>query len=319
MTSQTRGTIEMAIAMLISGTVGWFVLTTGQPAMTVVFWRCAFGALTMLIVCGLLGLLRRDVINKKQAGIALLGGLALVLNWTLLFGAYAHASIAVATVVYHTQPFMLVGLGAIFFRETLTLNKVCWLLCAFSGIVLIVSAQTGADSADKGYLSGVLMALGAAFLYAVAAAITKKLSALPPHVLVLIQLFVGVVILAPFAAMPASPTMSQWGILVAIGVIHTGLMSTLLYSAIQKIPTALVGALSFIYPVIAALVDWAAFGHRLDAMQLAGAVAILLSAAGMTFGWHIRFNWQRDNPHHDVPRSGEKQGAFPPTQPNHVD
>lgn len=174
MTSQTRGTIEMAIAMLISGTVGWFVLTTGQPAMTVVFWRCAFGALTMLIVCGLLGLLRRDVINKKQAGIALLGGLALVLNWTLLFGAYAprvyrrrHGGLSYAALYAR-------GARRDLFRETLTLNKVCWLLCAFSGIVLIVSAQTGADSADKGYLSGVLMALGAAFFYAVAAAITKS-------------------------------------------------------------------------------------------------------------------------------------------------
>ncbi|WP_405081515.1 DMT family transporter [Pectobacterium versatile] len=289
MTPQTRGTIEMTIAMIISGTVGWFVLTAGQPAMTAVFWRCAFGALTMLIVCGLLGLLRRGIISRKQAGLAVLGGLALVLNWTLLFGAYAHASIAVATVVYHTQPFMLVGLGAIFFRETLTLNKTSRLLCAFGGIVLIVSAQTGADSDSNGYLSGVLMALGAAFFYAIAAAITKKLSGIPPHVLVLIQLLVGVVVLAPFAAIPASPTASQWGMLVAIGVIHTGLMSTLLYSAIQKIPTALVGALSFIYPVIAALVDWAAFGHRLDMMQLAGAVAILLSAAGMTFGWRITF------------------------------
>nr|UKE84923.1 DMT family transporter [Pectobacterium sp. PL152] len=304
MTSQTRGTIEMAIAMIISGTVGWFVLTSGQPAMTVVFWRCAFGALTMLIVCGLLGLLRRGVINRKQAGIALLGGLALVFNWTLLFGAYAHASIAVATVVYHTQPFMLVGLGAIFFRETLTLNKLCWLLCAFGGIVLIVSAQTGIDSDDKGYLSGVLMALGAAFFYAVAAAITKKLSGIPPHVLVLIQLLVGVVVLAPFAAMPASPTASQWGILVAIGVIHTGMMSTLLYSAIQKIPTALVGALSFIYPVIAALVDWAAFGHRLDAMQLAGTIAILLSAAGMTFGWRITFRGNAGRLAPDTAKSG---------------
>ncbi|MCH4994772.1 DMT family transporter [Pectobacterium carotovorum] len=289
MTPQTRGTIEMAIAMIISGTVGWFVLMAEQPPMTVVFWRCAFGALTMLIVCGLLGLLRQGVMNRKQVGLAVLGGLALVLNWTLLFGAYSQASIAVATVVYHTQPFMLVGLGALFFREALTFNKVCWLLCAFGGIVLIVSAQTGADSDSNGYLSGVLMALGAAFFYAIAAAITKKLSGTPPHVLVLIQLLVGVVVLAPFAAIPASPTASQWGMLVAIGVIHTGLMSTLLYSAIQKIPTALVGALSFIYPVIAALVDWAAFGHRLDMMQLAGAVAILLSAAGMTFGWRITF------------------------------
>lgn len=52
-------------------------------------------------------------------------------------------------------------------------------------------------------------------------------------------------------------------------------MSTLLYGAIQKIPTALVGALSFIYPAVAIVVDWAVFGHRLSLLQLLGTLAIL--------------------------------------------
>ncbi|MNG07346.1 EamA-like transporter family protein [compost metagenome] len=65
-------------------------------------------------------------------------------------------------------------------------------------------------------------------------------------------------------------------------------MSTLLYSAIQKIPTSLVGALSFIYPVVAILVDWLALGYPLSALQLAGSGLILLAAAGMTFGWTLR-------------------------------
>jgi len=60
-------------------------------------------------------------------------------------------------------------------------------------------------------------------------------------------------------------------------------MSTLLYGAIQKIPTALVGALSFIYPAVAIVVDWAAFGHRLSLLQLLGTLAILGAAAGMMF------------------------------------
>ncbi len=42
-------------------------------------------------------------------------------------------------------------------------------------------------------------------------------------------------------------------ILIIIGVVHTGLMSTLLYSAIQKIPTALVGALSNSQPMEVAM------------------------------------------------------------------
>ena len=49
-----------------------------------------------------------------------------------------------------------------------------------------------------------------------------------------------------------------------MGVIHTGLMYILLYSAIQKLPTHLTGALSFIYPVAALAVDRIAFGHQLQ-------------------------------------------------------
>lgn len=46
---KTRGAVEMIAAMLISGTVGWPVIASGQSAVTVVFWRCVFGAFAMLI------------------------------------------------------------------------------------------------------------------------------------------------------------------------------------------------------------------------------------------------------------------------------
>jgi len=76
-----------------------------------------------------------------------------------------------------------------------------------------------------------------------------------------------------------------WVLFVAMGVIYTGLVYILLYGAIQKLPTTLTGALSFIYPVVAIGVDYAAFGQRLQAAQIAGAAAILMAAAGMTLGW----------------------------------
>lgn len=121
-----------------------------------------------------------------------------MLNWTLLFAAYKHASIAVATVTYHVQPFMLVALGALLFGEKLTADRLGWLLLAFAGMVLIVAGRQNGGSGD-GYLLGVALALGAALMYAIAAAIVKQLAALPPQLIVLIQLTVGTLALAPFA------------------------------------------------------------------------------------------------------------------------
>jgi drug/metabolite transporter (DMT)-like permease len=50
--------------------------------------------------------------------------------------------------------------------------------------------------------------------------------------------------------------------LLTLGIVHTGIMYQLLYSAIQKLPTPITGSLSFIYPVVAIVVDNLVFGHR---------------------------------------------------------
>lgn len=280
MDARTRGTIEMISAMAISGTVGWCVVQSGQAASSVVFWRCLFGAAVMALACLALGLLRGLKVTRRQCGWMLLGGVALAGNWLLLFSAYSQASIAVATVVYHTQPFMLLALGALLLGERITASGAGWLLLAFAGMLLIVTTKAGV--VGEHYLLGVLLALAAAFFYAVVAIIVKQLKGVPPQLIVLVQLLVGALLLLPWAQMPAmAEAGSAWAYLVIIGAAHTGLMSTLLYSAIQKIPTALVGALSFIYPVVAIVVDRVAFGHALNVVQALGAVAILLAAWGM--------------------------------------
>ena len=115
----------------------------------------------------------------------------------------------------------------------------------------------------------------------------------------LIQVCVGVVMLAPFAKLSALPaSASTWAPLVTLGVVHTGLMYILLYGAIQRLPTHLVGSLSFIYPIAAILVDRLAFGHQLQPVQFIGAGIILLSAAAMNRGWSFSNTvfWKRGAP-----------------------
>jgi len=109
--SMRRGSLEMVAAMLISGTIGWFVLVSGQPVLEVVFWRCVFGAGTLLAICATLGFLRPGVISRSALLLAILSGVAIVGNWVLLFASYSRASIAIGTAVYNVQPFMLVGLS----------------------------------------------------------------------------------------------------------------------------------------------------------------------------------------------------------------
>lgn len=288
MSDTLRGSFKMTAAMTISGTIGWFVVVSGQPVIDVVFWRCFVGALTLALVCATQGLIRRDAMTWRQIALAALGGIAIVGNWLLLFAAYPRASISIATAVYNTQPFMLVGLGALFLAERLTASKLAWLAVSFAGMLLIVEASP--DHADgANYVGGIALALGAAFLYAIAAIVAKQLKGVRPHLIALIQVSVGSVLLAPLVHWNDLPTQPQtWALLGTLGVVHTGFMYILLYGAIQKLPTSLTGTLSFIYPIVAIAVDAFAFGHRLQPYQFVGASAILIAAAGMTLGWSWR-------------------------------
>lgn len=283
----TRGSIEMTVAMFISGTIGWFVLASHQPVLDVVFWRCAIGAMTLFIICWAMGMLRRDALRWPILAWATISGIAIVGNWLLLFAAYSRASIGIATAVYNTQPFMLVALGALFLGERITLDKMLWLSVAFAGMLLITQQNSEPSYGAGAYLVGIALALGAAFLYAVAAILVKRLTGTPPHLIALIQVCTGTLMLAPFVqtgALTADPSIA-WAYLGMLGVVHTGFMYVLLYGAIQRLPTAITGALSFIYPIVAIMVDWIAFGHRLQWMQWAGVAAILLAAAAMQQGW----------------------------------
>ncbi|ASL43801.1 putative inner membrane transporter yiJE [Burkholderia sp. AD24] len=283
-----RGAAEMTMAMLMSGTIGWLVVSSQQNPFNVVFFRCIFGGATLALVCAVLGLFRRPLFSWKMLALALLGGAAIVINWVLLFAAYSRASISMATAVYNTQPFMLVALGALVFRERISASTVAWLVIAFIGLVFVVKVEPAVLAVPGQYLTGVAYAVGAAAMYAVSSIITKRLKGTPPHLIALIQVSLGVLMLAPFVHFDALPTRGvQWLELIVLGIVNTGLMYVLLYGAIQKLPTSMTGALSFIYPVVAIIVDRVAFGQTLAWIQVLGAVLILLAAAGVNLGWRI--------------------------------
>lgn len=293
MSGQSRGIAEMTLAMAISGTVGWFVLIAGRPVLDVVFWRCVFGTVALLAICGTLGQLKYRM-TRRQFGIAMLGGVAIVLNWLLLFGSYSRASISIATAIYNTQPFMLLVFGTVMFAERITAPKLGWLALAFAGLVLIVVYKPTANYVSDDYVLGIAMAFAAAFGWAVGAVTTKRLTGVPPQLIALIHIVTGMILLPPFANVSDLPAdLPTWSTLLTLGFVHTGLMYALLYSAVQRLPTYLQGALSFIYPVVAILTDVIALDHHLHMAQIAGVATILIAAAGMTLGAGMLPRWPR--------------------------
>ncbi|MEU1890656.1 DMT family transporter [Streptomyces pristinaespiralis] len=282
---QRRGAVQLIAAMGLSGTLGVFVLESGASSFNVVFFRCLFGALALAAYCLFRGYLKNTRLTRGTLALAALGGVFIVFNWVLLFDAYSRTSISVATVVYHTQPFYVVLLGALLFKERLDRYRAGWIAAAFAGVVLVADLP-GADlDGSEGYLLGVGEALVAALFYAFATVIAKRLTTLRPEVTALVQVLVGIPLLLPFTRLGDTAGLdARWGWLVGLGVIHTCVMYILLYSSYQKLATDRIAVLSFVYPAVAILVDLTVYGHRIDALQALGVVLIAAAALAVNLG-----------------------------------
>lgn len=284
MTSDRKGIAQLTTAMILSGTLGVFVVESGASPFDVVFFRVVFGALALGTYVLSRGWLRDHGFTPCTLGLAVLGGVFIVFNWVFLFESYENTSISVATVVYHTQPFYVVLLGALLFRERLTAAKAGWIGLAFAGLVLVSGVTPGDFTSGGTYLLGVGQALLAALLYGLSTLVTKRITGVRPHLIALVQVLVGIPLLLPFADFGAMSGTSagDWGWLVGLGFIHTGLMYVLMYAAYARLPLSKIAVLAFVYPAVAMGMDWAVYGHHIGLVQALGVPLIVLASLKVT-------------------------------------
>jgi drug/metabolite transporter (DMT)-like permease len=274
MEQQKGGSWRMVAAMGLSGTIGVFVLLSGQSPLTVVVVRCLLGSAALFGWLAWTGGAKK--MHARALGWTVLGAAALIANWLCLFSAFRSSSISVVTVVYHVQPFFLIVLAALAQRELPAAHKLPWLLLAFTGVAL----TAGLDMHSLGGASarGVGLALAAAFLYALATLATRKLAGYAPAQIAGVQLLIGLVVLGPMARFDAGAMGVQaWGSLLVIGLVHTGLVYNLMYAAFQRLRADTLATLSFIYPLVAIAADLLVFGTVLTGWQWLGMGLILAS------------------------------------------
>lgn len=268
------GSWRMVAAMCLSGTIGACVVFSGQQPLTVVLFRCLIGSAALLGWLWYTGCWTK--LDRSAGAWIAAGAAALIGNWLCLFSAFSLSGISIATVVYHVQPFILVVLAALAQRQAPDWRQIPFLLLAFVGVALTTGISAGPQ--QPGIMEGVLLALAAAFLYAVATLATRKLKAYPPAQIAGLQLVIGVIVLAPMASFNVGTfSLQTWGSLLLLGLVHTGLVYNLMYGAFQRLRPEAIASLSFIYPAVAVATDLLLFDARLDALQWLGMGLILAS------------------------------------------
>lgn len=279
------------------GTVGIPLEEAGQHALTAVWFRCLFGCMTLSVVLLLDGRLSDLKLQGRSLYIVLVTSLLMILNWWLFFEAIHRTSIALATLVFHLQPFIVLALGAWWFGDRV--KPIQWVAVgvAIVGLALVsdvVPALTGMKSIAAEEWVGLLMCLIGAFCYALVVMLTKLVqtdraktstehkgpgTVLPkPIVLVWWQCAVGILVLGWWPLQQGFPSAPDaWAWLFALGVLNTGLAYVLLYAGISRLPSARIALLQFVYPITAVIVDGVVYGRVLDLLQSFGFVLMIVA------------------------------------------
>ena len=274
-----NGKLKILISMAIFGTVGIFVRFIPMASAAIAFCRGVLGCAFLLILMALTGKKPNLGDIKRNGWILALSGAAIGINWILLFEAYRYTTVAIATICYYLAP-AFVTLGSPLVGEKLSGKKLGCIGVALVGMVFVSGVLQANQS---GNFLGVLLGLGAAVFYASVILMNKKISPISAYDKTLCQLGAASLVIAPYLLLTGGMDFSQmtglgWGMLLVVGIVHTGIAYALYFGGIRDMNAQTAAILSYLDPVLSILLSAWILRERLDVFSVIGAVLILGSA-----------------------------------------
>ena len=274
-----NGKLKILISMAIFGTVGIFVRFIPMASAAIAFCRGVLGCAFLLILMALTGKKPNLGDIKRNGWILALSGAAIGINWILLFEAYRYTTVAIATICYYLAP-AFVTLGSPLVGEKLSGKKLGCIGVALVGMVFVSGVLQANQS---GNFLGVLLGLGAAVFYASVILMNKKISPISAYDKTLCQLGAASLVIAPYLLLTGGMDFSQmtglgWGMLLVVGIVHTGIAYALYFGGIRDVNAQTAAILSYLDPVLSILLSAWILRERLDVFSVIGAVLILGSA-----------------------------------------
>lgn len=274
--TQIVARIEIIMAMVAFGTIGIFVRYIPLPSAEIALWRgiIAFLVLTLFMLTS--GRLSGISKYRGKLGRLFFAGAAMGFNWILLFEAYRYTSVALSTLSYYFAPTIIIVGSSLIFRERLNAKQVVCFIVSTAGLALIIGVRGGGANDTIGVLFG----LGAAVLYAFVILTNKATPEFDGLTRTWIQFAAAIIVLTPYCTLVTGfhiLELQTSGLvnLLILGVVHTGLMYYLYFSALAHLKGQQVAILSYIDPIVAVLLSVAILHEGITLLQLAGGGLIL--------------------------------------------
>lgn len=271
-------------SMLIFGTIGVLRRHIPLSSAFIAFVRGMLGGLTILAFMKVKGIKVREDLSRRQVLWLALTGAVMGINWILLFEAFNHTTVAIATLCYYMQPTIVILLSPVLFREKLSAKKLLCAAVAIAGMILVSGIING--NPQSGSFTGVLLGLGAAVLYAAVIIMNKSkiVCSVNAYRKTMIQLLSAGAVMIPYLILSGTGidsnalTPKTILLLLTAGILHTGIAYLLYFGSMSGIRVQSIAILSYIDPVSALFFSALFLKEPLSPAGIIGAVMIIGSA-----------------------------------------
>ncbi|MBQ6819961.1 MAG: EamA family transporter [Clostridium sp.] len=264
-------------SMIIFGTLGLFVRNISISSGELALYRAILA--TLLIAIFLIVTKQKLPFDniKKEVPLLLASGVAMGINWILLFEAYKYTSVSVATLSYYFAPVIVTIICPILFHEKLTKKQIMCFIMSTLGIVLITGI--GDINGENDFI-GILFGLGAAVFYATVILLNKFIKNIEGIHRTFLQFISAIIILIPYVLSTSGITLGKlnsigWINLLIVGLIHTGVTYCMYFSSLKELPGQKAAILSYIDPLVAVLISVTILGETMTPWQMIGGILIL--------------------------------------------
>lgn len=205
---------------------------------------------------------------------------------TLMFTAVAFIPLSDATAISFLNPVFGMILAIPFLGEKVGRWRWAAAAIAFAGALVLLRPGPQSFQAASLFALGAALAMGCELVF-----IKKLADREPPLQILLINNAIGCTLVSLAAiAFWAPPTLAQWGVLVALGLMMAA-AQTCFINAMSRAEASFVTPFSYLTLIFAGLYDWAIFSTVPDWISLLGA-AIIVSGAAL-LAWRETVNRSR--------------------------
>ena len=214
---------------------------------------------------------------RREIPFLLASGVAMGINWILLFEAYKYTTVSVATLSYYFAPVIVTAVCPFLFREKLTARQILCFAMSTLGLVLI----TGIGDAGGGnHAVGILFGLGAACFYATVVLLNKFIKNVEGIHRTFLQFLSAIAVLIPYVLLTGGVTLGTldgkgWVNLLIVGLIHTGITYCMYFSSLRELPGQKAAILSYIDPLVAVVISVLVLKEAISPLQILGGLLIL--------------------------------------------